>query len=77
MPLALSPCDHDSFVYDSGVYDACIKDICIFDTCIPACLKACHECYTGSNYGGYTSGVSGVVVIFTGSGVVDGQDSNW
>ena len=29
----------------------------------------------GSNYGSYTTGSQGVVAIFTGSGVVDGQDS--
>ena len=31
----------------------------------------------GSNYGGYTSGSKGLVAIFTGSGVVEGEDSNW
>ena len=31
----------------------------------------------GSNHGSYTSGIQGVVAIFTGSGVVDGHDSDW
>ena len=32
---------------------------------------------SGSNYGSYSTGSRGVVVIFTGDGVVDGQDSDW
>ena len=31
----------------------------------------------GSNYGSQASGSRGVVVIFTGEGVVDGHDSDW
>ena len=31
----------------------------------------------GSNYASYTKGNKGLVAIFTGSGVVDGHDSDW
>ena len=36
-----------------------------------------HFYRPGSNYGSYTTGSQGIVAIFTGSGVVDGQDSDW
>ena len=36
-----------------------------------------HLWCTGSNYGSYNYGNKGLVAIFTGSGVVDGHDSDW
>ena len=39
--------------------------------------EVAHFYRPGSNYGSYTTGSQGVVAIFTGSGVVDGQDSDW
>ena len=40
-------------------------------------IKYLQHVFLGSNYASYTNGNKGLVAIFTGSGVVDGQDSNW